>query len=62
MIGSIKQRAENIDTMIEKVKLAYRDYNYMELDHIWGHLFAVYNAILNDKDGNQYKPPHSGVQ
>jgi hypothetical protein len=44
--------------MIEKAKLAYRNYNYKTLDHIWGHLFAFYNVILNNNCGNQYKPPH----
>jgi hypothetical protein len=62
MVGSIKQRADNIDGMIIKVKLAYSNYDYKTLDHIWAHLFAVYNAILQDNGGNQYKAPHSGVR
>jgi hypothetical protein len=60
--GHLKHRAHNIDQMIANIKEAYEDYDYDTLNHIWAHLFGVYNCILQVDGDNQYAAPHDGVR
>ena len=61
-VGSIKNRAQNIDGLIANVQQAYNAYDVRTLDHIWAHQMACWLEILRLDGGNQYKPPHSGVR
>lgn len=48
-------RVYNIDTLIVKVKTAYQEYYPEALDHIWGHLYQVYNSLFPQIGGNLEK-------
>ena len=61
-VNNLKAKANTIDELIDNVKKAYDDYDDKTLDHIWGVLFGVYNAILKDNGDNQYKLPHRGLR
>jgi hypothetical protein len=61
-IHNLKQNATNIDQLIAKVGTAWKEYDCVTLDHIWGHLFACYNSILRDSGDNKYKAPHTKLR
>eukprot|EP01031_Cornospumella_fuschlensis_P026698 gene26697-32259_t len=54
-VAVLKQHAVNIDQLIAKINVAYQAYHGRTLDHIWAHLYACWNSILNVNGCNQYK-------
>lgn len=61
-VQQIKWRANNLDSLITKVRQAFAEYPAETLDHIWGHLFACYNAVLRANGTNQYIAPHAAAR
>jgi len=54
-VDNMKLKAYTVDELIDKVKRAYSAYDAETLDHIWKNLFHVYNLILANDGGNQFK-------
>lgn len=48
--------------LMATVQEAWDQYDWQTLERSWGHLFAVYRAVLDAGGTNQYTKPHSGVR
>lgn len=48
--------------LVENVFEAWDNYDQETITHCVYHMYAVYNAILENEGGNQYDPPHAKVR
>jgi hypothetical protein len=53
---------ENEMQLIKHVKQAYDEYPHEKINNCWLTLMSVFNCIIEDGGGNNYKIPHLGKQ
>jgi hypothetical protein len=53
---------QNLSALLDHVEDCYWSYDRDTLERVWQALFNVYNCILQEKGGNEYLLPHTGVR
>jgi hypothetical protein len=61
-VSKLKMGAHNLVQLIEKVRVAYEQYNGDSLTNIWAHQIACWRVILQVDGDNQYPAPHEGAR
>jgi hypothetical protein len=57
-----KTDPDNLSALLDHVEECYWEYDPDTLERVWQALFNVYNCILQEKGGNEYLLPHTGVR
>jgi len=60
--NKIKGVGKSVDTCIERMQNAFRDYSSDSIAHVFGVLYEVYRLTIRDEGDNIYVLPHSGVR
>jgi hypothetical protein len=53
---------DNLSALLDHVEECYWEYDSDTLERVWQALFNVYNSILQEKGGNEYLLPRTGVR
>ena len=59
---ALREGCSTEEELVENVNDAWDNYDEETIKHCVYHMYAVYNAILENEGGNQYDPPHAQVR
>lgn len=58
----LREGCKTEDQLVDNVYSAWEDFDEDTINHCVYHMYAVYNAVLENEGGNQYDPPHAKVR